>query len=371
MALIPPTILAVPLPWLTSLAGALFGDTSSTVRKLKFWKRTKLTGDFWRYFSLTILIGFAALNTGNNLLYLVVAMLLSLIVISGLMSEATLRKVHVRRVPPRHIYRGESTPIRLEVTNNKRLLTSYSFDVTEARPEEGGDGAEAVETHPAYLLKLPAAGTARKVTRYKFLKRGTLKLEALELKTRFPFGLFLKGKRDQSPAELLVYPRIIPIKGEVPVHGSGATWGEEASTRKGSGTQLYGLRDYTLSDDARHIHWRSTAKERRLLVKEFEDEKERTVMVRFNNCPSKDTGEGEDDESARIESNERFERLVDEAASMAAHFIKRNYAVGLRTVTVEIQPGRGSNQLHKVLRTLALTSPEGNPGSPSITVVGL
>ena len=371
MALIPPTILAVPLPWLTSVAGALFGDTSSTVRKLKFWKRTKLTGDFWRYFTLTILIGFAALNTGNNLLYLVVAMLLSLLIISGMMGDMTLFKVRVERRLPRHIFAGKSAHARYDITNGKTLFSSYSFDVKEAPAtsalphslspsltdeETGGDASSGA----VYIVKLGPSATVSPVARYTFPRRGLVRLEALELRTRFPFGLILKTWRSESAEEVMVYPTVRAVKGPVRIAGGGTTVGEAQAARRGGGTQLYGLREYTLADDARFIHWRSAAREKRLLVKEFEDERERAVTVLFNNCLDRRKG---------AEDGDRFERLVEEAASLASHFMERGYSVGLKTLSDDVRPARSTEHLYKILRALALVGAEGPEGAPTVTAV--
>ncbi len=350
--------LAAPFPWLVVILGKLFEKrrgrkTRGLIYYLKPPRSLKFTREGTRFLVITLLIGFAAINTGNNLLYLVVAMLLSLIVISGLMSEATLRRVTVERQIPRHVFRATPTRVRLKFENTKRVFSSYSFNAAEAE-------TPALKTEPAYVLKLEGGGKTVRNSTYTFEKRGVFKLDAVKLTTRFPFGLFLKGKKNETPAEVLVYPKLRPVKH--PEYLPGASAGSSSIPRKGEGTQLHGLRDYTFSDDSRFIHWRSAARTRKLLTKEFELESERKYMILFENCP---------DRRKDRHDAARFEQLVEEAASIAGHLIDRGWSVGLRTKGAEVRVSAGRDHLYRILNILALSKPEGPPGSPSVRVLNL
>ena len=81
-----------------------------------------------RYFLLiTFCVGFAAINTGNNLLYLLFGMFLSLIIVSGVMSELSLRQLTVsRRLPPRAQV-GRAHLVEIEVYNHKQRIPSYAI----------------------------------------------------------------------------------------------------------------------------------------------------------------------------------------------------------------------------------------------------
>src|SRR3970282_3009967 len=115
--------LSAPLPWLTAVSRILIrkkyaakkrGSIFILPRTLSFTKAGK------RYIAILFVIGIAAINTGNNLLYLIVAMMLSLIVISGLMSESTLRSITVKRTLPRNAYKNSPVTITYSVTNDKK-----------------------------------------------------------------------------------------------------------------------------------------------------------------------------------------------------------------------------------------------------------
>jgi uncharacterized protein (DUF58 family) len=349
--------ISAPLPWLTILAAKAFGRASAPHKKgrrrfLELPRTLRFTREGIRFVIMVLLIGMAAINTGNNLLYLVVAMLLSLIIISGIMSESTLRGVGVRRQLPRHIFRGVPAPVRLRIENKKRILTSYSFNVKETV-------SPGLKVEPAYILKLDGSKNTVRVSRYTFLSRGLFKLEGLEFTTRFPFGLFLKGKKDKAADEVVVYPRIRPIKKDGALQGFSS--GTNSMPRKGAGTQLHSLRDYTLSDDSRFIHWRSAARTLKLQTKEFEKEREQKFLILFENYLDK----------AKENGDELFEQMVEEAASLASHFIEKGFSVGLKTLTTEVPVRAGKDHLYRILRTLALTGPQGPPGAPSVRVLSL
>ena len=96
---------------------------------------------------ISIAIGFAAVNTGNNLLYLVLAMLLSLIIASGFLSEWGIKGLKVKRTIPPYIFADAHCGILLKVTNTKRYLPSFSLELEEKVDGENKGGL-------AYLFRV-------------------------------------------------------------------------------------------------------------------------------------------------------------------------------------------------------------------------
>lgn len=341
--------ISAPLPWLTMLAGkVLKGRRDSKGKRrglLKLPRSLKATREGKWYMGVLLVIGVAAMNTGNNLLYLVVATLLSLIVISGIMSESTLRGLRAQRRLPPLLFKGAPARVSLRVSNGKKLFPSYSFTITEID----------LPTSGAYVLKLGPGESAEVSAEYTFNRRGPLRFSGLKVATRFPFGLFTKGKEELVEEDALVLPSVsgqkLPVLLRQPRQGSAST-----SYGKGGSGELWGLREYTLADDARHIHWKSAARSQGLHLKEFEKEREEKVVLLFDN---------------RGQAGEEFERMVDAAAATVNRYIESGFSVGLRTASSDITPAPGRAQLIRLLRELALISPESGQGSPSIKVVSL
>ena len=70
-------------------------------------------------------LGFAAMNTGNNLLYLLVSMLLGLIIVSGMLSEQSMRHLRFVPVTPDEVFAGRPALIGIRIGNRKRWRSSY------------------------------------------------------------------------------------------------------------------------------------------------------------------------------------------------------------------------------------------------------
>ncbi len=344
--------ISAPLPWLTILIGKSLGKKreqgahKTSLRRSLFPRSLRFTKEGTRYTAILFLIGLAAINTGNNLLYLILAMMLSLIIISGLMSESTLRKLYAQREFPSHIFMGTTVKVRISIENKKKYLSSYSFTVEELSSED-------VNTSGAYVLKVTDKTTVN--SKYTFKKRGVVKLNTLVFKTRFPFGLFMKGRTTTAESEVVVLPRLRPLKKDELSLLSLQSSGTARPGQRGTGSQLYGLRDYNLTDDSRYIHWKASAKSGKLVVKEYEKETEKKIRVVFNNLS---------------DDPKRFELEVEKAASLVNYYITElGYSVGLRTLSgTDIPCASGEEQLMRILHNLALIEPGDKKGRAEVNV---
>ncbi len=291
------------------------------------------TRDGWWCLLVVIGLGVAAINTGNNLLYLLVSLLLSLIVVSGVLSEQSMRGVHLEAEIPEEIYAGAPALFGALVQNGKRWLTSYS--VTLELLARGG---------PARFIYVPRleAGAERFVTWEVTLPaRGRHRLAGIRLTTRFPFGLFVKAGRVMLEADVLVFPAVQPISAEALQRLVGS--GTASARRRGRGHDLYNLRAYRPGDDPRHIHWRSSAKMEQLVVREMEAETTEDTRIVL-------TGTGAHDPV-------RLEAALSEAASATVHLTRAGSGVELVGRGIVVPLGRGPGQSRRILTALALYQP--------------
>ena len=293
----------------------------------------RLTSDGTRFLLFTFGIGLAAINTGNNLFYLLLAMMLSLIVISGLLSEHCLRRLEFRRHVPDLIMANEPTTLTLSVTNRNRHLPSFSLrlsDVVEGQDVDRGLAIHLLPPQSSVLLTYPLLATTR----------GWIRFEGIRVQTLFPFGLFLKKGFYSTEAHLLVSPPIKPLTlrfvDELVTEGQG-----ESLPRRGDGSQLYNLRFYQPGDDSRAIHWMTTARTSQLTVRETESEDQRRITVVLSIV-------------APEECESLFERSVTFVASLLWQLTERAYPVRLIVGTEDSGLGLGSAHLLAMLRLLAL-----------------
>jgi len=305
----------------------------SSLRGLSRRRSIRLTSEGARFLLFTFGIGLAAINTGNNLFYLLLAMMLSLIVISGLLSEHCLRRLEFRRHVPDLIMANEPTTLTLSVTNLNRHLPSFSLrllDVVEGQDVDRGLAIHLLPPQSSVLLSYPLLAT----------KRGWIRFEGIRAQTLFPFGLFLKKGFYSMEAHLLVSPPIKPLTlrfmDELVSEGQG-----ESLSQRGHGTQLYNLRLYQPGDDSRAIHWMTTARTSQLIVRETEAEDQRRILV-FLSIVAPD------------ECGPLFERSVTFVASLLWQLIERAYPVRLIVGREDSGLGSGSSHLFAMLRLLAL-----------------
>jgi uncharacterized protein (DUF58 family) len=297
------------------------------------YRSIRLTPEGTRYVLLTLAVGVAAINTGNNLLYLLLAMLLSLIVMSGLLSEQCLKQLDIRRVLPEHVFANRPTTGAIAVANRKPRLATFSLKVMDVIENKAVDRG-------IHLLHLaPRASTLQS---YPLLiaRRGRYAIEGIKLLTRFPFGLFVKAATLPLPSEIVVYPEVKPLPegliGELTALGH-----EQAAFRRGPGSSLYNLRDYQAGDESRTIHWRTSARQARLIVKETEAEDQRRVTLALS------TAVTDADQDA-------FEEAVSLTTSLALYFHEQGYAIGLLAGDCVLEPAIGTEHLYGMLRVLGL-----------------
>ena len=207
------------------------------------WPRRTLwpTRDGWWCLGAALGLGFAAINTGNNLFYLLVSMLLGLIIVSGVLSEQSIRRVRVEAILPHELFAGQAALLVARVVNRKRWRTSYSITVEVL----GGD-------HSAYLARLEAGGERLVTWSETPRARGPWRLAGFKVATRFPFGLFVKAAQLPPSAEALVYPAVRPLSPDRRRELAGT--GVAPAPRRGRGHGLHDLREYRFGDDPRLIH---------------------------------------------------------------------------------------------------------------------
>jgi len=303
---------------------------------------------------IIIVVGFAAWNTANNLLFLVFSLLCSTLFVGWIAAKTSLRDLTVSARFPDHIFAGDPAPVIVTVKNTKRLWPSFSILVEARGPKNDVDPATTRKWklhHKrtlAYFSYVPHHAAAEQRVEQTFPARGHAVIDGFELSTRFPFGFFRRRRRLRARnVDILVYPKPEIISDEL--HLLPMFAGRMASLRRGAGHDLFSMRDYQPQDDLRHIDWKATARSRRLTVREFTSEDERRITIVL------DTGVPIDaDESL----NERFEKGVVQAASLLKHFIDERAEVRL-VLGDEVGPfGSGVEHLYRCLRRLALVNPE-------------
>jgi uncharacterized protein (DUF58 family) len=301
----------------------------------------RVTREGWIYILGIFLVAVAALNTGNNLLFLILASLIAIILMSGVLSSITLSGIEMRLQLPEHIFAGQPVRAKVEIHNEKLTLPSFSLRV-EAVRGKNAPVSPMLET-PVYFPYIPKHDRLEQSVPMSFPKRGIYSQEAFRVVTRFPFGFLQKARRINLKSEALVYPSVEPSQDffEILPGMQGAL----ESLAKGGGQDLYALRNYLPRDSSRHVHWKASARLGSLMVREFTREDDcRVVLILDPHIPS---------EMPVKEAGARFEKAVTMCAALAWHFYERNATLQFRTAGFETPLLEAGEIIFEILRYLA------------------
>jgi uncharacterized protein (DUF58 family) len=280
-------------------------------------RRLAVTRGGMVFLTVTVLFGVAAINTGTNLLYLILSMLLALIVVSGVLSELAVKGLRISRRMPPYVFAGEEVRVGISLANPRRIVPSFALEVREQEGPFGPGGAPA-EGPPLHVFALDG-GERRQLSYAATLhRRGVYGLKGFVLATRFPFGFFVKFARAALPAEIVVYP----TPRELAPDAARALGRNEDAPRPRpfhhAPDEFRATRDYRVGDNPRFIHWRSTARRRRLVVKEFEPRATRTSAVVLDADPGPAAGA-----TAAAAAVAALDRGTTLAASLVEHLTRQ------------------------------------------------
>lgn len=223
------------------------------------------------YIAATLLLGFAAVNTGNNLLYLLVAALLGFMCSTGVAGWLNVRGLAVEILPPAELYTHSEGVLRLRISNRKRWLPS--FLVTVPLAEQLG----------AFFFLPPASQVEQSIT-VNFTTRGRHRLPPLWVQSQFPASFFVRRWPAGAEQEIVVIPS--PLPGALAATAGQTSGSELTLASKGWDGDLRAIVDYTGRESAKLIHWRLSARHDRLLVRELDARADEPVIINLDLLPA-------------------------------------------------------------------------------------
>ena len=317
------------------------------LRWLTYRMEYRVTRQGWVYVAGILMVALAALNTGNNLLFLILACLIAVILMSGMLSTVTLAGVSVSLDLPEHIFAGQTVRATVGLENEKLTMPSFSLRVEAVAPKGGSAGS--ILERPVFFPYLPRHDRVRQSVPMTFRRRGLHRQDGFRIATRFPFGFLEKARRVELQTEALVYPPVDAASELVKIL-PGLEGAMESLTR-GRGQDLYGLRDYTTNDNVRYVHWKASARSGALMVREFTRDDDCRVLLVLD--PHIQGAQDGDAGPAR----ELFERAVNLCAALAWHFAEGNAELQFRSAGIETPLAPASQIIFSVLGYLALAQP--------------
>lgn len=290
-------------------------------------------------------------------------------VVSLIWTAISLRGIEIRRSS--RVFRqqvGQIFEERFEIINQSRLGRLW-LEIRDQTDLPGKRGSKV-------LANIGGRQYRSYFSRTLLVQRGLFTLGPTMISSGDPFGLFSKSKTFEHEKTLVVLPYLVNL--EYFPSPPGRLPGGRALRRKSLEVTPYaaGVREYMPGDPLSRIHWRSTARKDKLMVKEFEQDPQADVWIVLDALsgvhialPSESLEKHQREQfwvlPHRVEiplPPDTFEYSVAAAASIANYYILAGRSVGFSSDsrhTIVIPAERGERQLGKILETCAFLKPEG------------
>jgi uncharacterized protein (DUF58 family) len=284
----------------------------------------KITKAGYLYIALTIVLGFAAVNTANNLVYIIAAALLSFMAVSGFFGKGNLNGISIGVDLPEEIYACRSVPIRVTLNNQRRFLPAFLIQVHL--------GDEKL-LFPFVDTRQQASGFVQ----WAFPQRGEHSFSAISISSVFPFNFFTRYKHIATAHQCIVFPEpqrcsLLDETETIQQHA-----GDHSSRRHGQEDDFIAVRNYVDGDPLKHINWKATARTDQLKTKQFAAPLVQPVILDFDSLSAGD-----------------LESKLSCVTYTINRLIKKNTPVGLRLQQQFFPPGINRSHKFRMLRELAL-----------------
>jgi uncharacterized protein (DUF58 family) len=210
-------------------------------------------------------------NTGNNLLFLVVSGLLAFMVITGYAGMVNIKALIPELLPPGELFAGSPARFRLLLKNEKRYIPSFLIRLTTPHGE-------------TLVPYLPAAASSETAVDLLFPKRGRTGVGRIRVSSSFPVNFFIRYWDFQLATRFIVYPRLIRTE-HIPVADGPEYGGCGAHETSGLDGELERIRAYSGNEPLRAIHWKHSARSEELLVKQFSRQSAMPLIIRPDTLP--------------------------------------------------------------------------------------
>jgi uncharacterized protein (DUF58 family) len=284
----------------------------------------KITKAGWLYILLTIVLGFAAVNTANNLIYIIASALLSFMAVSGFFGKNNLVRIGISVEFPGEIYAGKTFPVKVTLANNRRFLPAFLIRV-------------AIGKHEILFPYVEARRETSRTVNIAFASRGEYHITDVNVCSVFPFNFFIRCKPISRSFETIVFPEPRSCHLMDPFEKQIKNMGEHSAGRTGYEDDLISVRDYQDGDPLKYINWKATAKTDQLKTKQFASHLSRPVTLDFAMLPMNG-----------------LEAKLSCLTYMIIRLLKNNIPVGLKLKSKLMKPNTTHNHKISMLKELAL-----------------
>mgnify|MGYP000883825477 CR=1 FL=1 len=292
------------------------------------------------YILLSIVLGVISVNSGNNLLYLVTALLLGYMLASGVAGRHNVMGAEAWAELPDEIYAGRAFPLVVKVRNRRRFASLHLIEVAVSPSRKSGGVLQGPVR--AFFAVVPSGAIVSRSVWVTLPRRGWEAL-ALELSSAYPFDFFVRWGRASLSVEALVFPAPLFEGGKSFWDDKEDSGGEEEpfGAMPLDASDVAGIRPYEAGDPINRIHWKLSARTGKLSTRLFEGQPPR---------PGRTI-----DLDALVENG--AERGLSIAAGRIVEAEREDVPLGMKDRGVVIPPASGRAARLGLLERLALYEP--------------
>lgn len=262
------------------------------------------------------------MNTGNNLLYLLVSALLGFMSVSGVLGKWNLARVEVRYLPPAEIYDGLPTLMGIELVNRRRWLPIFLMEVV-------------VAGRSVFFPLVEPRRSRQKSLEVTLSGRGDRALPGVAVRSRFPVNFFIRAQGQVSTEKVTVFPAPQACP-EFRQFDPGGGRGAQESQQKGFEGDINRISNYQGGEPFKSIHWKLSARHDRLKVKELSAASRKPVVLNLAELPGSS-----------------LEQRLRHACYLVNRWLRDGWPVGLKAGSQELPAGSGLRHKLLLLRMLA------------------
>ncbi len=269
-----------------------------------------------------LLFGVATVNSSNNLLYIILAFVLSLMILSGLTSSINIQFIEIEIRPSGFYFKNHKGLLTLRI-KNASFLPKFALQI-----RANGNFFRSGSVFVGFVSRKHNAQTQLEITP---IRRGSVSLESLTISSFFPFGFTERQYKINVDMEIMVFPDINSTNTGVQFERKKSEGAGVLSWKTGRGGDFQGLSEYSFGESLYHIHWRKSYDQ--IYTKKYGDEMRKGRMI--------------------VLPQKWNENTLDSIATMVNNLIKNGKSVGIKTPDITIYPSAGMGQAYRIYAQLA------------------
>ena len=291
-----------------------------------------------------------AWNTDITMVYIFFVIAFVMFVLSYFHMRFNIPDIEIQRSLQQTAYEDEMLNIKISVRNNLSRGSSF-FEILDyfpaAQPEK--------QNISLFMLDIGAKEEQNFNYTIECYKRGLWNIGPVEVISQDALGFFRMKRKLDVISNLIVYPSLFRIFAFPQLASGSVSWmGVETARISGDSHEFFGIREYQRGDAMSRIHWLSTARHNKLIVKQFERNAIQETTIVLDLKKGNDIGAGRET---------TLEYAVKIAGSLARFLMDNGVFVQIMGYTHEavvVPFGRGESHAYKVLEYLAVVRSEGN-----------